>query len=147
MKKKLVKINAKNVSSKFGYIVEEYEDAALIKVGCKADHMKAPESENCIILGSELYEEVEADEVVDQANAFVNAVAILKADAVKHARWMNDYATQGDLLRNRSNAGRLSQATQTLAALGYDVTSAVWGDGDFLICKKVTIDGADVFKR
>lgn len=55
--KKLVRINAQNVSSRFGYIVEEFDGAALIKVGCKADNLEwLPE--NCILLGSDLYEEI-----------------------------------------------------------------------------------------
>lgn len=62
MEKKLVKINAKNVNSRFGYIVEEYEGAALIKVGCASDRMPALETENCIILGSDLYEVVSGRE-------------------------------------------------------------------------------------
>ena len=55
--KKLVRINAQNVSSRFGYIVEEFGDAALIKVGCKDDRL-AWLPENCIILGSDLYKEI-----------------------------------------------------------------------------------------
>lgn len=54
--KKLVKINATNVKSRFGYIVEEYVDFALIKVAC--DELKCLTECNCIILGSDLYEKI-----------------------------------------------------------------------------------------
>lgn len=54
--KKLVRINAENVNSKFGYIVEEFGDAALIKVAC--DELNWLSESNCIILGSDLYEEI-----------------------------------------------------------------------------------------
>lgn len=54
--KKLVRINAKNVSSKFGYIIEEFCGAALIKVAC--DELQCLSESNCIILGSDLYEEI-----------------------------------------------------------------------------------------
>lgn len=54
--KKLVRINAENVNSKFGYIVEEFGDAALIKVAC--DELNCLSESNCIILGSDLYEEI-----------------------------------------------------------------------------------------
>ena len=37
--KKMVKINAVGVNSKYGYIVEECDDFALIKVGCKNDRL------------------------------------------------------------------------------------------------------------
>ena len=54
--KKLVRIHAENVNSKFGYVVEEFGGAALIKVAC--DDLKCLEEQNCIILGSDLYEEI-----------------------------------------------------------------------------------------
>ena len=49
--KKMVKINAVGVNSKYGYIVEECDDFALIKVGCKNDRLDCLSEENCIILG------------------------------------------------------------------------------------------------
>ena len=54
--KKMVKINAVGVNSKYGYIVEDCGDFALIKVGCKNDHLDCLTEENCIILGKDLYE-------------------------------------------------------------------------------------------
>lgn len=54
--KKLVRINAENVNSKFGYIIEEFGGAALIKVAC--DELKCLTESNCVILGSDLYEEI-----------------------------------------------------------------------------------------
>ena len=54
--KKMVKINAVGVNSKYGYIVEECDDFALIKVCCKNDHIDCLSEENCIILGKDLYE-------------------------------------------------------------------------------------------
>ena len=54
--KKLVRINAENVNSKFGYILEEFGDVALIKTAC--DELQCLQESNCIILGSDLYEEI-----------------------------------------------------------------------------------------
>ena len=54
--KKMVKINAVGVNSKYGYIVEDFGDFALIKVSCKNDHLDCLTEENCIILGKDLYE-------------------------------------------------------------------------------------------
>ena len=58
MKKQKVRINAAGVSSKYGYIVDEFEDMALIKVGCSADWVKSLVKPHCIILGTDLYEEI-----------------------------------------------------------------------------------------
>ena len=54
--KKLVRINAEKVNSKFGYILEEFCGAALIKIAC--DELQCLQESNCIILGSDLYEEI-----------------------------------------------------------------------------------------
>lgn len=56
--KKMVRIKAKNVQSKYGYIVEDCGDFALIKVGVSSDNMKCLENRNCIILGADLYEKI-----------------------------------------------------------------------------------------
>lgn len=58
--KKLVKINAKNVNSHFGYVIDECGGASLIKVPCKADWMGCLEQKNCIIIGSAYISEVNA---------------------------------------------------------------------------------------
>lgn len=54
--KTLVKINAEGVYSRFGYIIDEVGDMALIKVSCKLDWFKCLETEHCIILGSTYFE-------------------------------------------------------------------------------------------
>lgn len=56
--KTLVRINTPLVSSKFGYIVEEADGMALIKVGCKDDVLEWLCEPHCIILGSTLYEKI-----------------------------------------------------------------------------------------
>lgn len=58
MKKRKVRINAAGVSSKYGYIVDEFEDMALIKVGCSTDWVKCLAEPYCIVLGANLYEEI-----------------------------------------------------------------------------------------
>ena len=58
MKKRKVRINAAGVSSKYGYIVDEFEDMALIKVACSTDWLKCLIVPHCIILGTDLYEEI-----------------------------------------------------------------------------------------
>lgn len=57
---KLVKINAKGINSRYGYIVERtfQGQAALIKVGIKADWQKFWCEPHCIMLGKELFEEI-----------------------------------------------------------------------------------------
>ena len=55
--KQKVRINAEGVSSRYGYIVEDFGDCAIIKVGCSVDRIACME-DHCIILGSDLYEKI-----------------------------------------------------------------------------------------
>ena len=81
------------------------------------------------------------------ANVLEKLAENLKTAAIRAAMWMNDYATQKDLPRNRVNYGVMIEALRVLRELCYETDSAVWGDGDFLICEKITINGQVVFKR
>lgn len=56
--KKLVRIKATGYNSHFGYVVEERNGAALIKVPCKTDWMDWIECPNCIVLGKSNYHEI-----------------------------------------------------------------------------------------
>lgn len=58
MMKQKVKINAPGVSSKYGYIVEDCGEYAIIKVGCSVDHLEWLEEDHCIILGCSYYEKI-----------------------------------------------------------------------------------------
>lgn len=71
----------------------------------------------------------------------------MKYDALMAAYRMNDQAEKKDLNRNRVNYGIMTQALRYLRELGHEASDATWGDGDFMICEKVTIDGKVVFKR
>lgn len=54
--KQMVRINAENVKSKFGYIIEDCVDYALIKVAC--DKNECLIEDHCIVLGCTLYEKI-----------------------------------------------------------------------------------------
>lgn len=71
----------------------------------------------------------------------------MKYDAFEAAYRMNEQADKKDLARNHVNYGVMRQALRYLRELGYDAMDATWGDGDFLICEKITINGKVVFKR
>lgn len=56
--KQLVKINAKNYKSHYGYIVDGDECVAVIKVACREDWNRCLEREHCILLGRYWVEEI-----------------------------------------------------------------------------------------
>jgi hypothetical protein len=84
-------------------------------------------------------------------DGLVDALAMiaeqLKNEAVSAAHLMNSQAAEGDVLRNHVNYGTMTQALRTLHHMGYDVMDATWGDGDMLICEKIKVNGAIVYKR
>lgn len=81
------------------------------------------------------------------ANVLEKLAENLKTRAIRAAMQMNDHADKKDLPRNRVNYGVMIEALRVLRELCYDTDSAVWGDGDFLICEKITINGKAVFTR
>ncbi len=81
------------------------------------------------------------------ANVLEKLAKNLKATVISEAMKMNDHAAKKDLPRNHVNYGVMIEALRVLQELCYDTDSAVWGDGDFLICEKITINGKVVFKR
>lgn len=143
--KKLVRISNRIDCGRYGRVVAERAPGYTeIDVGRKTGRLPALENENHIILVDSLYEEVDAIEIISTVNTAINDLIV---DAQRAGRWMNDNYEQRDLNRNRVNYGVMTQALRTLRALGYDTESAVWGDGDFLICEKITINGKEMFKR
>jgi hypothetical protein len=56
--RKIVKINAVGVVSKYGIVVDEDENVVLLKVGCKIDREKARAFGGFVLLGKDLICEV-----------------------------------------------------------------------------------------
>ncbi|MEE0110852.1 MAG: hypothetical protein UEP57_08215 [Oscillospiraceae bacterium] len=71
----------------------------------------------------------------------------MKEDAIQHARWMNDQYVAGDVERNHTNYGTMTQALRVLNLLGHEASNATWGQANLLICESITIDNVVVFKR
>ena len=96
----------------------------------------------------------ETDEAVDLllggdglTNVLENLAAQLRKEAINAAMLMNSQAKDGDVFRNHTNYGALSQTLRTLHHMGYEAENATWGDGDMLICEKVTVNGAVIYQR
>lgn len=81
------------------------------------------------------------------ANVLEKLAESLKTRVIRAAMQMNDHADKKDLPRNRVNYGVMIEALRVLRELCYDTDSAVWADGDFLICEKITINGKAAFMR
>lgn len=80
-------------------------------------------------------------------NALDRIAKQLKAEAISAADLMNRQAAEGDVLRNHTNYGTMTQALRTLHHMGYDTMNATWGDGDMLICEKIDVNGVTIYKR
>lgn len=81
------------------------------------------------------------------ADVLDNMAEQLKVEAVGAARLMNQQAKEGDVLRNHTNYGTMTQALRTLHHMGYDTMNATWGDGDLLICEKIDVNGITIYER
>ena len=71
----------------------------------------------------------------------------MKEDAIQHARWMNDQYAEGDVERNHTNYGTMTQALRVLNLLGHEASNATWGQANLLICESITIDGEVIYRR
>ena len=61
------------------------------------------------------------------ANILENLAAQLRKEAFNAAVLMNSQAKDGDVFRNHTNYGALSQALRTLHHMGYETENATWG--------------------
>lgn len=60
--------------------------------------------------------------------------------AYSTAKLMNEHAEEGDLMRNNTNCGALSELMYVLHELGVkEITDATYKDGDYFRCKMLVI--------
>ena len=68
-------------------------------------------------------------------------------DAREAAYRMNEQYCAGDVGRNHTNCGVLTQALNVLRLLGFEATDATWENGGLLVCESVTVDGERIYTR
>ncbi len=97
---------------------------------------------------AEEYKEAQQEETAEGFQHILeNLAAQLQKEAIEAAGRMNNQAKTGDVLRNHTNYGAVTQALRTLRSLGFEAENATWGDGDMLICEKITVNGTTIYKR
>lgn len=61
--------------------------------------------------------------------------------AIETAALMNRQAKEGDLLRNHTNYGALTEIIYMLSQIGADIEECTYSDGDFLRCARIKLNG------